>query len=208
LVGRRSLRELVPTRDSGNATLTSTIAAVKSRESITLNLPAPMTPHPASLPLPQLLRECRVERTRRSGPGGQRRNKVQTAVVLVHLPTGVRAQASERRESMQNRAMALFRLRLALAVQVRMRRAGAGPSELWRRRTSGGRILVNERHADFPTLLAEALDVLAESGFEVSPAALRLGCTPTQLIRLLKRTPQALARVNEERLRQGLHALQ
>ena len=36
--------------------------------------------HPAALPFDALLKECEVRRLRRSGPGGQHRNKVETAV--------------------------------------------------------------------------------------------------------------------------------
>src|SRR5262249_27924451 len=45
-----------------------------------------VTKHPAARAPDALLAECEVRRTRRSGPGGQNRNKVETAVVLRHLP--------------------------------------------------------------------------------------------------------------------------
>jgi hypothetical protein len=68
--------------------------------------------------------------------------------------------------------------------------------------------VVNPEHDDFPALLAEALDVLAEAGHDPKRAAAELGCTATQLMRFLKEEPHALALINGERRRSGLHALQ
>ena len=53
--------------------------------------------HPACLDNESLRKECVLERGKSSGPGGQNRNKVSTMVTLTHTPTGVVAQASERR---------------------------------------------------------------------------------------------------------------
>ena len=53
--------------------------------------------HPARLDPDALAAECDFRRTRRSGPGGRNRNKVETAVILTHRLTGVTAEASERR---------------------------------------------------------------------------------------------------------------
>ena len=91
--------------------------------------------HPAAGSPEHLLAQCDVRRLRRSGPGGQHRNKVETAVSLRHLPTGVRAEASERRSQAQNQAVALFRLRVNLALEVR-RPCGPDcvPSALWQSR--------------------------------------------------------------------------
>ena len=55
--------------------------------------------HPALCKIEQLRDECEVRFQRRSGPGGQHRNKVETAVILIHAPTGVKAEANERRRS-------------------------------------------------------------------------------------------------------------
>ena len=66
---------------------------------------------------------------------------------------------------------------------------------------------LSAEHDDFPTLLAEALDVLATLDFEPKPAATMLGCTPSQLIRLLKLDPRALALVNGWRRDRQMHVL-
>jgi hypothetical protein len=165
--------------------------------------------HPADLPPEQLLSECDVQFVRRSGPGGQHRNKVSTAVVLVHRPSGIKAEANERRSQAENRAVALFRLRACLALEVRMKRETRDvPSPLWQSRCRGGRIEVSPTHDQFPALLAEALDVIATGGFDPKRAAAALGCSVSQLAKLLKKEPRALAQVNRERLCRGLHPLQ
>ena len=164
--------------------------------------------HPAAAGAEQLIAECEVRRLRRSGPGGQHRNKVETAVSLRHLPTGVRAEASERRSQAQNRSAALFRLRVNLALEVRRNRGPQHvPSPLWRSRCGGGTLKLSAGHDDFPTLLAEVLDVLAAAGADPKRAAALLACTPSQLIRLLKLDPRALALVNQWRRVRHVHAL-
>jgi hypothetical protein len=156
----------------------------------------------------QLLAECDVRRLRRSGPGGQHRNKVETAISLHHLPTGVRAEASERRSQAQNQTQAVFRLRVNLALGVR-RACGPDyvPSPLWQSRCGGGVLKLSAAQDDFPTLLAEALDVLAALDADPKRAAAVLSCTPSQLIRLLKLDPRALALVNGWRRERQMHAL-
>ncbi|HYW80276.1 MAG TPA: peptide chain release factor-like protein, partial [Thermoguttaceae bacterium] len=75
--------------------------------------------HPAALPADALFEQCDMRRLRRSGPGGQHRNKVETAVVLTHRPTGISAEANERRSQAQNRNVAIARLRMNLALGIR-----------------------------------------------------------------------------------------
>ncbi len=158
--------------------------------------------HPAAQPVDLLLRECRIRRERRSGPGGQHRNKVETAVVIEHLPTGIRGEASERRSQEQNRRMAVARLRTQLALQVRssaVRIAGYEPSPLWRSRLAGRRLSVSREHDDFAPLLAEALDVVTAADFRLPRAAAALGTTTSQLVKFLAQEPPALALLNAER---------
>ena len=171
-------------------------------------VPVPITPHPATLEPQKLLADCHVRRTRGSGPGGQRRNKVETAVVITHQPTGIRGSAAERRQQVQNQRIALFRLRVNLALEIRCAVApDADPSALWRSRCRDGRVVVNPRHDDMPALLAEALDRLAAVDMDVKPAAASLGCSATQLVKLLKAEPRALAAINEHRRQRDLPPL-
>lgn len=167
----------------------------------------PAPPHPAALAPEALLRECDVERTRGSGPGGQHRNKTATAVRLIHRPTGTTAQAGERRSQRENQWRALRRLRVNLAIEVRGDGSVTEPSELWRSRCRGGRIAVNPRHDDFPPLLAEALDVIAARGYDLPRAAKVLEVTTSQFIKFLKLEPAAHGRVNTERQHRGLKPL-
>jgi len=77
---------------------------------------------PKAPDLDALARECEITFHRASGPGGQHRNKVETAVRVLHLPTGLMARASERRSREQNRREALRRLAEKIAAKSRRRR--------------------------------------------------------------------------------------
>jgi protein subunit release factor B len=57
---------------------------------------------------------CEIQFFIAGGPGGQHRNKTESAVRLTHAPTGITVSASERRSQAQNRSVALMRLRRQL----------------------------------------------------------------------------------------------
>lgn len=72
--------------------------------------------------LESLARDCDIEFTRAGGPGGQHRNKVETAVRVTHRPTGVVVVASDSRSQATNKIVALERLADKLATIERERR--------------------------------------------------------------------------------------
>ena len=70
--------------------------------------------------LQSLLKDCRVRRSRGSGPGGQHRNVTESRVDLLHLPSGLRVVSDETRSQHQNLELALERLRLRLEEAARV----------------------------------------------------------------------------------------
>lgn len=161
-------------------------------------------PHPACDAIDKLLASCDIVRTRGGGPGGQHRNRVDTRVVITHRPTGVTAEAGERRSQMANRKTAIFRLRLRIALSHRepvpIERE---PSPLWRSRCRKGRVVLSPKHDDFPAVLAEVLDVLETHSYDVKVTASHFDCSATQLVRLLRDSPVAFARLNQQRGKAG-----
>ena len=75
-------------------------------------------------------KEVVVETYRAPGPGGQRKNKKETAVRLTHKPTGLTVFASERRSQAMNREIAFERLlkRLGELNRPKKRRIRTRPS--------------------------------------------------------------------------------
>jgi protein subunit release factor B len=69
-----------------------------------------------------LARDCEISFFRASGPGGQHRNKTETAVRVVHLPTGTTCAATEERSQTRNREKALERLREKLVRKFKPRK--------------------------------------------------------------------------------------
>ena len=58
-----------------------------------------------------LLKECRVETFRSSGSGGQKINKTETAVRIIHIPTGLISKCQNSRSQYRNKIQCLSQLR-------------------------------------------------------------------------------------------------
>lgn len=164
--------------------------------------------HPAALPPDTLLEDCDIRRTKAAGPGGQHRNKVETAVEITHRPTGIQAMAVERRSQEANRRVATTRLRLNLAVNWRnVSTDFVEPSALWASRCRNNRIICSEQHVDFPSMLAEAMDAVDAKSYDVKRAAAALGCSTSQLIRFIARSQSGFEKLNAERESRGMKRL-
>ena len=139
---------------------------------------------------------CELEFFKGTGNGGQKRNKTSSAV-RVRLPgCGVAAEDCSERSQHRNRANALAKLRHSLALTVR--ETPAEPPE---------RMECALNHPSYPLFLAHLLDVAAEQGWELKPAAAQLGVTPTALVKLFARDPALWTHVNAARTAAGLPAL-
>ena len=159
-----------------------------------------------------LIAQSEVDRYRASGPGGQHRNKTESAVRLRHKPSGMMAIGEDSRSQAENKIHAVRRLRAAIALEVREPVAldGYAPSPRLAALVAGGTAPLGERTrrtGEFWAPLAELLDLLVAGELEIGTTALRLGITTSALSRLLLHDERVARAVNDWRRLRGLRPL-
>lgn len=152
----------------------------------------------------QLMAQCEIDRYRASGPGGQHRNKTESAVRMRHKPTGVSAIGEDSRSQAENRVHAVRRLREAIALDIREPVAldGFTASPRLAQLVAGGTAPLGartRRTATYWAAYAELLDLLVAGGLEIAATAQRLGITTGALSKLLLHDDQIARAVNDLR---------
>jgi len=155
-----------------------------------------------------LVAQCEVDRYRASGPGGQHRNKTESAVRLRHRPTGSVAIGTDSRSQAENKLHAVRRLRAAIALGVR--EPIVEISARLRLLVAGGTAPLGSatrRTGEYWAAMAELLDLLLDADLEVGATAQRLGVTTGALSKLLLHDDQICRVVNDLRRGRGLRSL-
>jgi hypothetical protein len=154
-----------------------------------------------------LLAESEVDTLRASGPGGQKRNKTESAVRIRHGPSGIIVIANESRSQHENRAVALQRLRKALALKRREPAPDGIPDAVANGLDKGRRLRIGHKDARYLPAVAVVLDILAAHEGRVSDAAKQLGMTTGSLSAFLTADDDVLVEANLLRTQHGLGGL-
>jgi len=159
-----------------------------------------------------LIAQSEVDRYRASGPGGQHRNKTESAVRLRHKPSGATAIGEDSRSQAENKIHAVRRLRAAIALEVREPVAlqGYAPSPRLAALVAGGTAPLGAKTrltGDYWAAIAELLDLLVAGELEIAATAHRLGITTGAMSKLLLHDDHVARWVNDLRRGRGMRAL-
>lgn len=149
----------------------------------------------------ELVSACTVHTYRARGPGGQKRNKTDSAVRLHHDQSGVIVQAEESRSQAENRRRAMRRLREALALKVRdpVVLDPFEPPGFLTQVVQGVRLRINRRNPDYARVVGCVLDVFFGTKGRLRDTSRLLGLSTGSLIRFLAENPRLWQQANRIR---------
>lgn len=170
-----------------------------------------------------LLADCDLHIYKASGPGGQHRNKVSSAVRVHHRPTGLSAHGDDSRSQHENKRLAIKRLRMQIALQVRRNIDRTPPAELPEPIRSclhavkssgkrvdepgvtaaGKRLNVGRKDVRFWPVSQYVLDLLEAFESRLADAAGYLGVTTSNLVAHLKKDRHLFGAAQQMRKRFG-----
>jgi hypothetical protein len=159
-----------------------------------------------------LIAQCEVDRYRASGPGGQHRNKTESAVRLRHKLLGVSAIGEDSRSQAENKVHAVRRLRSAIALDIRepVGLEHYAPSPRLASMIAGGTAPLGAKTkltGEYWAAIAELLDLLVAGDLEIGTTAQRLGITTGAMSKLLLHDDQVGRAVNDLRRAKGMRPL-
>ncbi len=156
----------------------------------------------------QLLEDCEVRTARGSGPGGAKADTSESAVEIVHPPSGVTARSTKTRSQAKNREIALRKLRRTYAREVRhdIDPSDIGlPPELESYVENG--LEINRKNRWYPFLVKLVLDVFEAYDARLSETADFLNVSTGRLVRFFKNDNALWKTVNEMRESHDHHPL-
>ncbi|MGE0867340.1 MAG: peptide chain release factor-like protein [Kofleriaceae bacterium] len=159
-----------------------------------------------------LIAQCEVDRYRASGPGGQHRNKTESAVRLRHRTTGISAIGEDSRSQAENKIHAVRRLRAAIALAVRQPVAleAFAPSPRLASFVAAGTAPLGAKTrltGEYWAAIAELIDLLVAGELEIGATAQRLGISTGAMSKLLLHDDQVARVVNDLRRSRGMRPL-
>lgn len=144
-----------------------------------------------------LLAQCEIHIYKASGPGGQHRNKVSSAIRLHHKPSGITATANDSRSQHDNKKLAIKRMRMNLAVRLRgdycfgsqqipavLRECIFVPKKS--NSQAGHKLELGRKDFRFWTVAAILLDMLTSAGGQLSQVTAELGISTGNLTKFFK----------------------
>lgn len=140
----------------------------------------------------ELIKLCTIDFFKATGPGGQKKNKTESAVRLTVKENGITTTASEERQQSVNRTRALKRLRLQIALEMRE------SASKW-----AGQLNMNPKNPEYPAFAGCLIDNLLDHSWQVSTAAANLGLSTGQLIKILGKNDTIWQYINRERQKAG-----